>query len=455
MVLKKSIYFIGIGGIGMSALARYFKAQKWAVSGSDMVGSNLTKNLQKEGISVKIGHKKGHIRPGLALIVYNQAIIPDNSELKEAKRLGIPCRSYPQVVGDLTRQYRTIAITGAHGKSTTTALVGLILKKAGFDPTIIVGAELKELGGKNFRLGRGKYLVLEADEFGRAFLHYSPALAIVTNVDREHLDVYQSLAGVQKGFLKFIGEIKIGGMAVLNRDSEPLFVLKSKISVIAKKRNIKVIWYSFRDPAAKKIKRIIKIPGAHNVSNAIAAYRLATFLKIPESEILRAIGSFRGSSRRFEYRGKLKSAVGGQRPNILVYDDYAHHPTEIKATIRAFREKYPGSELVCVFQPHQAKRLKALFGEFLTAFNGAKKTLILPIYKVAGRDEHYVGYDSEALVRTIQKKQPRKLIFYLKDPKNLEAALKTLVAGGHTLSPAVVVMMGAGDIVNYTDLLLT
>ncbi len=461
------MHLIGIGGIGMSALARYFKAQKWAVSGSDMVSSSLTKNLQKEGIRGKIGHKKGHIRPGLALVVYSQAITPDNPELRETRRLRIPRESYPEVVGELTKKYQTIAVAGAHGKSTTTALVGLILKNAGLDPTIIIGTELKELGGKNFRMGRqlpldpsrclgaGKlftkpYLVLEADEFGRAFLHYSPALAIVTNVDREHLDVYRSLAGVQKGFLKFVGKIKNGGVAVLNRESIPLFALRAKISAIAHRKNIKVIWYSLRDSAVKKIKRVLKIPGTHNISNAIAAYALARVLKISESRILAVIGSYHGSSRRFEYRGQLKTK--NLKLKILVYDDYAHHPTEIKATLQGFREKFPKSDIVCVFQPHQAKRLKALFKEFAGAFDGADTTLILPIYKVAGRDEHYPGYDSEALVRKIQKERPKKLVFYLKNLKNLKSAFLTLLSPAKR--PTVIVMMGAGDIVNYTNSLL-
>jgi len=500
-LLTGQVHFIGIGGIGMSALARYFlalnraeglalsaarqrrpfdklrarpkMASNWLVSGSDTMASPLTQKLAKEGVNVKIGHLKGHVTPDLDLVVYSQAITPDNPELREAKRLHIPCRSYPEAVGRLTEKYRTIAVAGSHGKSTTAALIGLILKKASFDPTIIIGTELKELDGKNFRLGRGKYLVLEADEFGRAFHHYSPAFAIVTNVDREHLDVYQSLAGVQKGFLEFIGKIKTGGVAVLNKDNEPLVALESKIAAIARHNNIKVIWYSLYGSVAKKIKRALKIPGIHNVSNALAAYRLAAAMKIPGPKILSVFRSYRGSSRRFEYRGTCQ--VSGIK--CQVYDDYAHHPTEIKATLQAFREKYPDSKIVCVFQPHQAKRLEALFKEFQTAFDGADTTLVLPIYKVAGRDKvkgqmSNVKCSSEALVRAIQKLRPARRVFYLKNPKHLKSALTMLLSSPPPPRPprqlssrprksasrqrqsALVVMMGAGDIVNYTDSLI-
>lgn len=488
---RKSIHFIGIGGIGMSSLARYFlalnkvegKAQKWAVSGSDIVESAITRKLRKEGIKAQIGHKKGHkkghIRGQLSLVIHSQAIKTGNPELKEAGRLGVGVLSYPEAVGELTKNYTTIAVAGAHGKSTTTALTGLIFKKAGLDPTIIIGTELKELNGSNFRMGRGRYLVLEADEFGRAFLHYSPAIAVITNIDREHLDIYKNLVGAQKAFLKFMERVMEGGTLVLNKDNAPLVSLAAKIKKIARERKLRILWYSVHGNTAKKIARVIKIPGAHNISNAVAAYKAARVLGVPHKTILGAISRYRGASRRFEYRGKLimkheawnmehganntiktKGKLFHAPCSVLrVYDDYAHHPTEIKATLQAFREKFPRSPIVCVFQPHQAKRLSALFKEFQDAFDLADTTVIMPLYKVPGRDEKIGKYNSEALVRAIQKNQPKKLVFYLDNPKNLKSALKTLLgpdsplATRHSLSP-IIVMMGAGDIVSYTDLLL-
>ncbi len=479
---KKTIYLSGIGGIGMSALARWYKAQNWAVSGSDIVESGITGKLRKEGLKVHIGHKKSNINKELGLLVYNRAIKPDNPELLAAKGLGVPILPYAKALGEITKNYTTIAITGSHGKSTTTALIGLILLKAGFDPSVFVGTELKEFGGRNIRIGKGRHLVLEADDFGKAFLHYSPAMAVVTNIDREHLDTYKNLKGAQKAFLQFIARVTREGTVILNSDDKNLFSLRSKIENIGRKNDLRIIWYSLRNPPALKVKRIIKIFGAHNLSNAIAAYTLARALKIPETKILKAIGAYRGAWRRMEYRGNAKFMVYGSWFMVRVYDDYAHHPTEIKATLQGLREKFPKAEIICVFQPHQAKRLKLLFKEFMGAFNGAHKTLILPVYEVAGRDNstspsavssgpngsgHVSNkYDSQALVRAIQKQQPKKLIFYLENPKNLKAALTTLLSPAKNLDPRfrgddpsgrlthVIVMMGAGDIVNYTDSLI-
>jgi len=448
------VHFVGIGGIGMSALARYFLAQKWAVSGSDLVKSGITQNLQKEGVEVKIGHKKAYLPTDVGLVVTSQAIPRDNPELVEARRRGVRILTYPEVIAELTEQHKTIAIAGAHGKSTTTALAALTLIAGGLDPTVIIGTNLKEFGGgrqgSNFRKGRSEYLVLEADEFGNAFRHYSPTLAIVTNIDREHLDVYKNLANIKKAFLDFMKNVASGGTLVLNRDDANLHSLKPEISAFAKKERVRIIWYSLRDPAAKKIKHVIKIAGEHNLSNAVAVYALGKALCIPERTILRAIGSYRGAWRRMEFRGTLR--VKGVRGGAPVYDDYAHHPTEIRATLAAFHEKYPKKKILCVFQPHQIKRLTALFKEFTTAFEGADKTLILPIYKVAGRDEKPSRFDAQALARAIQKREPKKLLFYLADPRNLRRAILTL---GAPLSSCVIVMMGAGNIVDLTDSLLS
>lgn len=446
----------------MSALARYFMAigkdaktgKKWAISGSDSAKSPITETLIKEGVRVKIGHKKGHLPPGVELVVITQAIRPDNPEFKEARRQGIRVLTYPEAIGELTDQYKTIAVAGAHGKSTTTALAALTLMRGGLDPTVIIGTNLREFGGgahgKNFRRGRGEYLVLEADEFGNAFSHYSPFIAVVTNIDREHLDVYKNLMNVKRAFLGFMENVVSGGALILNRDDKNLFSLRASIAAFARRKGVRVIWYSLRDAAAGKIKRVIKIPGAHNVSNALAAYATGITLGIPEKKILRTLGGYRGAWRRMEYRGKFK--VRGQRGAALVYDDYGHHPTEIKATLRAFHEKYPKKKIVCVFQPHQIKRLAALFKEFMTAFHEADKTLLLPIYKVAGRDEKPSRFDSAALARAIQKREPKKLLFYLADTRSLKRALWTLAA---PLSQHVIVMMGAGDIVNLTDTLIS
>lgn len=452
----KKIYFIGIGGIGMSALARYFKAQKWAVLGSDATKSQITASLVKDGIKAKIGHKRAYLPANTALVVISQAVPEDNQELREARRQEVRVLTYPEAVAELTEQYETIAIAGAHGKSTTTALVAIILTRAGLDPTVIVGTNLKEFGRRNFRKGRPlssakpgdkkSYLVLEADEFGNAFSHYSPAIAAVTNIDREHLDMFKNLAGVKKAFIGFMENIASGGALIVNRDDKNLWSLRREVAAIETRKGVRVIWHSNRGTTAKKVRRVIQIPGEHNVANAVSAYKVGRVLGIPHKTILAAIGSYRGAWRRMEYRGKFEKA--------LVYDDYAHHPTEIKATLKAFKQKYPNKKILCVFQPHQIKRLETLFKEFTHAFDNADETLILPIYKVTGRDTQRSRkgqpnkHDAQALARAIQKREPRKLLFYLVNPRGLKRAIRAVAA---PLSRHVIVMMGAGDIVNLTD----
>jgi UDP-N-acetylmuramate--alanine ligase len=440
----RSIYFIGIGGIGISALARFYEAKGWKVSGSDTAPSKLISALRKEGMRVTIGHRKSNIKPRIDLVVYNRAIHEDNPEIVAAKKLHIKALPYAEVLGKLTEEYTTIAITGSHGKSTTTALAALALIKGGYDPTVLVGTTLKEFGGKNMRIGKSNYLVLEADDFGAAFTAYSPTVAIVTNIDREHLDFYKSFGNLKKAFVKFLSHVKSGGLMILNRDNAPLWALRSPIKTLAQKKNATIVWYSTHGRAAEKIKKAISIPGKHNISNATAIFELGRFLEIPEKTVLSAIHGYHGAWRRMELRGKFKGAP--------VFDDYAHHPTEIAATLQAFRERFPEKKILCVFEPHQVQRTAILFKEFQTAFNAAHETLILPIYHVAGRDATVPNRDSKALVRTIQKKQPHKPIFYLAHPAKLKDAIIAL--DGAPLSKKVIVMMGAGDIVKLTDKLL-
>ena len=468
---KGSIYLIGIGGIGMSGLARYYKTQGFKVSGSDSAESPMTLALRKEGIAVKIGHTAGAMKRGVGLVIYNRAIRADNPELTAAHRIGARVIPYAEALGELTEEFSTIAITGSHGKSTTTALAALALIAGGLDPMVLIGTNLKEFGGKNVRIGRdvakrkNGWLVMEADDFGGAFWKYSPAVSIVTNIDREHLDFYKNLGGVKKGFLRFISNTISGGTLILNREDKILFSLKSKITVIAKAKVLRVVWYSTRDRTADapagKIKKVIQIPGEHNLSNATAVYELGKLLKIPEKKTLGAIGAYQGAWRRMEHRGELSFGGGakgrvGTRPSTMpVYDDYAHHPTEIVATLQGFREKFPCTPIVCVFQPHQTKRLQALFKEFTSAFAAADALILIPSYTVAGRDNARSPFTAERLAKTIQKKYPHKIVHYLAKPARIKKFLKeTLCASPRCCYDACIVMMGAGDIVNYTDFLL-
>ncbi len=457
-VSKKIIHFIGIGGIGMSALARYFLSKKWAVSGSDALKHQITESFKKSSVNVKIGHKKANIPPKALLIVKSQAIPANNPEIAEAARRGMRILTYPEALGELTRTHKTIAVAGSHGKSTTTALVALALIEGGLDPTVIVGNNLREFGGTNFRSGKSPWLVVEADEYGRAFLHYSPFVAIVTNIDREHLDIYKDIADAKRTFMQFLANTTEGGALVLNRDDANLRSLAPRIAALAKRKKLRVVWYSLHGGVSvKAVGARIKIFGSHNLSNAEGAFRAARVLGIPDAKILRAIGSYRGAWRRMELRGTASIPTPAGERTALVYDDYAHHPTEIRATLSAMKEHYRGRPLICVFQPHQGKRLSLLFKEFTAAFDDADATILLPLYRVRGRDEGSPRTSAD-LAAAMRRRNPRRAVRFVDDPKDLPAALAAVLSA---LPPAarrrspIVIMMGAGDIVNHTSALLS
>jgi UDP-N-acetylmuramate--alanine ligase len=456
---KPIVHFIGVGGIGLSSLAQWFLSQNWQVSGSDVSFNETISYLKKLGLKFKLGHKNRNISSKIKLVVYSQAIPENNSEIIEAKRKNIPLKSYPEVVGYLTNIYKTIAIAGAHGKSTTTALTSLMLLNYDLDPTVIIGTKLKEFNNTNFKKGKGKYFVLEADEYGGAFWNYSPTFAIITNIDNEHLDFYKNFTNVKKSFLKFLNNVKFGGTIILNKDSKDLYQLKKEIEKIAKLKNLNIIWYSLKDKDTLKIKKIIQIPGEHNISNALAVLNLGKVLKIPETQILHSISKYNGSWRRMEYKGKFNLNLKTKNINILVYDDYAHHPTEIKSTLSAFSNKYSHSPIICVFEPHQAKRLKELFKDFTNSFSNADIIFILPIHKVLGRDKDEKKFNSKNLVKAILKKYPKKLVFYIDEYKKIKPELKKVLESidlkkSKNPNEAILIMMGAGNIYKYTEKLL-
>ncbi len=445
---RKSVHFIGIGGIGMGALARWFLAEGWNVSGSDLAESALTAELASEGVRFTTGHRT-EAAAATDLVIRSQAIRPENPEYQAAAGRQIPIFTYPELVGALTRRYKTIAIAGAHGKSTTTALTALALTAAKIDPTVIVGTKLKEFGGSNFRRGRSEWLVLEADEFGRAFLNYSPAVVLVTNIDREHLDIYKSITAIKSTFFQLFSRVAAGGTLVLNEDNVNLASLRLRIEALAKARRLTVYWYSANDKIAATVKEALKIPGAHNLSNAIGAYTLARkALDLPEKAILKALAGYRGSWRRYEFKGSYKEG----RARYEVYDDYAHHPTEIQATLAAFREKFPQHTLVCVFEPHQAERLKRLFPDFKKSFDAADVLLMFPEYRVAGRDEAPTPFTARALALAIQKRNPKAAVAYVENTAQFSrATIQTAIARtDFARRNAVIVMMGAGHIANFT-----
>lgn len=434
--VKKIVHFIGIGGIGMSALARWFKAHGYIVQGSDLSKSTITTELALDGIRVIIGkHRALNIPHDCSRVIYNQAIDAENLELLEAQRRHIPIASYPQCIGELTRLYKTIAIAGAHGKSTTTALIALILEKARFDPTVIIGTKLKEFGNKNFREGKGEYLVLEADEWKNSFGHYFPYAALITNIDREHLDYYKNLSAIKKAFLNFIQHVNPEGFVVLNKENAMLYTMRKKIKKAT-------VWYTINSKEKTAIKKILQLFGVHNLSNAIGAYTLCRALGVKKNIILKAIAVYKGSWRRSEYRGEYKSAK--------VFDDYAHHPTEIAATIAAFKEQLPDYKLIVVFQPHQRERLKLLFDDFTRAFDKTDELILWEVYDVAGREEQKNPYNTARLADAITDRWGKSIIVV----KKITALRMTLALLLAPRSKNAILMMGAGNINEITDQLI-
>lgn len=420
-------HFIGIGGIGVSALAKYYLSQGVKVSGSDLVSSEITEELERLGAKISSGkHKKTNLPKDVEKVIYTSAISRDNPEFKAAKSRCIRIQSYPEAVGELTKKYETITVSGAHGKSTTTALAALILEEGYFDPTVIIGTKVKEFGNSNFKKGLGSHLLLEADEWNKSFLNYSPKIAVVTNVDVEHLDTYKTATGVEKAFQEYLSKVPQDGVIIANRDDE-------RLQKMAKKFGKKVIWYSLDDREAPVIRKVLKVPGEHNVSNALAALTLGRALGIHEPNIIRAISKFSGAWRRFDFQGVLDGA--------FIFSDYGHHPSEIKATIKAARERFPLRRVWCVYQPHQYQRLSYLWDDFVEAFDGADRVCLLPVYDVAGRETKKAKTAVNSLKLSRELASRGKNVVHLNSFAKAKEFLRA-----HTRPRDVLLIMGAGDI---------
>lgn len=392
---NKPIHFIGAGGIGMSALARYFHAAGHAVTGSDLTESEITRELVAEDISVVIGpHKAANIPKHCFAVIHTAAIPEDNRELVAARKRGVPAKTYAEQIGDLTRRYHTVTISGSHGKSTTTAMTALVLESGYYDPTVILGAKIKEFGNSNFRKGKSRYFVLEADEWNRSFLHYHPTVAVVTNIDAEHLDTYGTVRAVETTFRDYLSKVPEHGQIIANKDD-------ARARNVAKQFGKKVVWYSRKDVEAAVLRRILRVPGEHNISNALAALHAGRVFGISDPAILHALSRYTGAWRRFEFKGMVRDAY--------VYTDYGHHPTEIHATLAAAREAFPFRRIWCVYEPHQYARLHYLWKEFTGAFDRADRTLLLPVYGVTGREQAEAAKHVNAisLAHELQKRGKR------------------------------------------------
>lgn len=424
----QKIHFIGIGGIGMSALARFFLREKKQVSGSDRAASQITEALETEGVVFFPQQVAGNISSDIDMVVYTEAMSPEHEEMKGARALGVPMMNYFEALGLVANEYYLIAVSGAHGKTTTTAMLTDILEEAGLDPTAIIGS-LRGKTGSNFRGGISKYAVVEACEYKRDFLYLKPDILVVTNVEFEHVDYYKDLADVQDAFHTIAQSVPEDGFIIID-------TAHPNSKAVLEGVKAKVIDYrSYIDLLLP-----LRQPGMHNRLNAAAAAATAAQLQIKPEVVATALEYFAGTWRRFEYKGDFVTDIA----KVPVYDDYAHHPTEIAATIAGVRELYPHKKLTVVFQSHTYSRTAELFADFVTALSKADMVYMLPIY--AAREENTSGVTSEQLAEALTKAGTKAECF-LTHGALAEAVKKTVGTDD------VVVVMGAGDITKVTDLL--
>ena len=413
----KKVHFIGIGGIGMSALARLFLSEKKIVSGSDRSPSDITWALEGEGITFSSEQLAENISGDTDLVVYTEAMSHDHEELVRARELGIPTINYFDALGMVANEYYLIAVAGSHGKTTTTAMIIDILESAGFDPSGIVGS-LRASTKSNYRAGKSKYFVVEACEYKRDFLSLTPDVLVITNIEHEHVDYYKDLTAVQEAFREFAQQVREGGVVILNFGGE-------NIAPILEGLTVSIVDYGkYFDPLMK-----LEVPGVHNQLNASAALAVAERVGIGREVSERALTQFAGTWRRFEYKGEVNGAK--------VYDDYGHHPTEITATIRGARELYPDKKLTLVFQSHTYTRTNELFDNFVDALGLADMTYILPIY--AAREENVSGISHTMLASAVVERGRPALAL-----DTFDEAVAHITASANEND--LILVMGAGDV---------
>ncbi|KKP37598.1 MAG: UDP-N-acetylmuramate-L-alanine ligase [Candidatus Peregrinibacteria bacterium GW2011_GWA2_33_10] len=441
------IHFIGIGGIGMSAIARILKSQGEIITGSDSEPSKLTEELREEGIEVFYNHNKNNISKDTQLVVYTAAVLENNPELKEAKKRKIPCVTYSESLGQISKEHFTIAITGSHGKSTITSMLGFAMNKLKLDPTVLVGTLIPQLNNKNTIIGKSKYFVCEACEYKRTFLNLHPTAVLINNIDPDHFDYFKDEKDYQRAYIELMEKIPQNGFVIANYDDkltkEACQKLKNKKIIYFSHKNKNIPYYldqenNFYINKQKKGKLKLKIFGAHNYQNALAVLTLLDQLNIDVKKAMKFIQEFTGSWRRFEYKGKIN--------NAKIFDDYGHHPTEIKATLRAAKEQFPNKKIIVCFQPHQYNRTRNLLKEFATSFTDADSVIIPNIYKVRDNQEDQKAVTTQILVNEISKHH--KNVKNGRGFKNTAKILKETLNKDH-----MCLIMGAGDVFKITEML--
>src|SRR5580704_9509539 len=446
----RHVHFVGIGGIGMSGLAEILSTLEFEVSGSDLKANENTRRLEGLGVRVFVGHAADNVR-GADVVVYSSAIASHNPEVIRARELEIPIIPRAEMLAELMRTRYAVTIAGSHGKTTTTSMVATVLRAAGLDPTVVVGGKVNALG-TNARHGEGDLFVAEADESDGSFLKLTPTIAVVTNIDAEHLDHYGTHDAVKRAFIDHANRVPFYGLCVLCIDNPSVQEILPRVE----RRHVtygvsRQAGYRATNPRFEGLathfdafrrneplgRFVIHMPGAHNVLNALAAIAVADELEIPLDVTREGVAGFHGVQRRFTVLGQPSLSRNGKEGDVMIVDDYGHHPAEIEATLDAAQRGFD-RRVVVAFQPHRYTRTKLLFEEFTRAFNKADVVLVTDVYPAG--EPPIEGATGEALAEAIRA-HGHRAVRYVRDKKNVGRALLDLVEPGD-----LVIALGAGDI---------
>ncbi len=443
------VHFVGIGGSGMSGIAEVMLSLGYAVQGSDLKPNKQTKRLEKQGATLFIGHAAENIRDADAVVV-SSAVDETNPEVAAAKEQLMPVVSRAEMLAELMRFRYSIAVAGTHGKTTTTSLVASALAEGGLDPTFVIGGRLKSADA-NARLGQGDYLVAEADESDASFVHLKPMLAVVTNIDADHMSTYDGdIEKLKSGFIEFLHNLPFYGLAVVCIDdagvNDVLGDIGRSVTTYgtADGADVQATNIAFaegmttfdvvRSSNSEELRVSLRLPGVHNVRNALAAIAVADELQIGDDAVVRALENFEGIDRRFQSFGEVRTTAG----KVLLVDDYGHHPTEIAATLSAAKAGWPTRRIVLVFQPHRYTRTRDLMDDFATVLSEADVLVLMDTY-AAGEDP-IAGADGRSMARAIRMRGAVEPVF-VESLDDLKPVLESLLAEGDLL-----LTMGAGDI---------
>lgn len=438
----RKIHFVGIGGSGMNGIAELLLNQGYTVSGSDIKENQATTRLRELGAKIYIGHSPDNLKD-VHVVVYSSAVSMDNPEIVKAKQLDIPIIPRGEMLAELMRFKYGIAVAGSHGKTTTTSMIGTILGKTGLDPTVVIGGKLSAFGS-NAKLGRGEFLVAESDESDGSFLKLTPTIVTINNIDLEHIGFYKDIQEIKDSFVRFANKVPFYGAAAVNVDDENVKSILPKIEKkvikfgLSEQATIRAVdleiidgTYKFKVDGYSDIH--LSIPGKHNVYNALASVAVCLELGIPFCVIKESLENFKNASRRFEIK---------YDKDITVIDDYAHHPTEIVATLSAARDYYPNRRIISIFQPHRYSRVGSLFEDFTRSFDIPDVVILTQIYSAG--EKPIEGVSGESLAQKIRER--RDNVYYAQDLEEAKKIVLNIVKKSD-----VILTLGAGTITSLSD----